>query len=120
MPHIEAKIVNPAETTVRIGDAGEILVRGYSTMLGYWDDPETTSKTIDSEGSLRTGDLGMFDEGGYGKMVGRIKEHDHQGRRKHFLQRDSRVSTAPPGDRECLRYRGADDMYGEAIRSVCR
>ena len=74
MPHIEAKIVDPAGTTVKIGEAGEILVRGYSTMLGYWGDPETTSKTIDSEGWLRTGDLGMFDEGGYGRIVGRIKD----------------------------------------------
>jgi fatty-acyl-CoA synthase len=74
VPHVEAKIVDATGATVQIGEAGEILVRGYSTMLGYWGDPETTSKTIDSEGWLRTGDLGMFDESGYGKIVGRIKD----------------------------------------------
>lgn len=74
VPHVEAKIVDGNGATVAIGQPGEICARGYSTMLGYWNDPETTAMTIDPDGWLHTGDIGVFDEHGYGKIVGRIKE----------------------------------------------
>jgi fatty-acyl-CoA synthase len=74
VPHVEAKIVDSNGVTVPVGEAGEIYARGYSVMLGYWDDPDTTAKVIDPEGWVRTGDIGVFDENGYGKIVGRIKE----------------------------------------------
>ncbi|TQF34856.1 AMP-binding protein [Bradyrhizobium sp. UNPF46] len=74
VPHMEAKIVDPAGAVVAIGEPGEIHVRGYGTMLGYWEDPEATARTIDEGGWLRTGDIGSFDEHGYGRIVGRLKE----------------------------------------------
>lgn len=74
VPHIEVRIVDPAGEIVAIGEPGEIQVRGYSTMLGYWGDAEATAKAIDSEGWLKTGDIGTFDDEGYGKIVGRLKE----------------------------------------------
>ena len=74
VPHVEARIVDANGLTVPVGQTGEILARGYSAMLGYWGDPETTAKVIDPEGWVRTGDIGMFDKNGYGKIVGRIKE----------------------------------------------
>ena len=59
---------------VRIADDGEVLVRGYSVMQGYLDDPKATAEAIDSDGWLHTGDLGTMDERGYLKIIGRKKD----------------------------------------------
>lgn len=59
---------------VRIADDGEVLVRGYSVMQGYFDDPEGTAEAIDDDGWLHTGDLGSFTESGRLKIVGRKKD----------------------------------------------
>src|SRR5882762_7031663 len=74
VPHVEAKIVNQRSEIVQRGQVGEICVRGYSVMLGYWEDPEKTAEAIDADGWLHTGDLGTIDQDGYGKIVGRLKE----------------------------------------------
>ncbi len=73
-PHLEVKIVDAdGEVTAR-GVPGEVCTRGYSVMLGYWDDPERTAEAIDPEGWMHTGDLGVIDAAGYGNIVGRIKD----------------------------------------------
>jgi acyl-CoA synthetase (AMP-forming)/AMP-acid ligase II len=59
---------------VRIADDGEVLVRGYSVMQGYFDDPAATAEAIDADGWLHTGDLGSFTESGRQKIVGRKKD----------------------------------------------
>ncbi|BAH52787.1 3-[(3aS,4S,7aS)-7a-methyl-1,5-dioxo-octahydro-1H-inden-4-yl]propanoyl:CoA ligase [Rhodococcus opacus] len=59
---------------VRIGDHGEILVRGENVMLGYLDDPESTAKTIDADGWLHTGDVGTLDDRGYVDITDRLKD----------------------------------------------
>ncbi|WP_137723550.1 FadD3 family acyl-CoA ligase [Prescottella subtropica] len=59
---------------VKIGDQGEILVRGENIMLGYLDDPESTAKTIDADGWLHTGDVGVLDERGYLDITDRLKD----------------------------------------------
>jgi len=53
---------------------GELCTRGYSVMLGYWDDPERTAEAIDADGWMHTGDIGVIDEQGYGGIVGRSKD----------------------------------------------
>lgn len=74
-PHLEIKIIDP-ETglVVPIGEAGELCTRGYSIMLGYWNDPERTAQAIDSARWMHTGDLATIDEAGYVNIVGRIKD----------------------------------------------
>lgn len=59
---------------VRIADDGEVLVRGYTVMAGYLDDPVATADAIDVAGWLHTGDLGSFDDGGRLRIIGRKKD----------------------------------------------
>ena len=74
-PHVEIKIVDPQSgEMVERGRDGELCTRGYSVMLGYWDDPERTGAAIDSEGWMHTGDLATMDRDGYVNIVGRIKD----------------------------------------------
>jgi fatty-acyl-CoA synthase len=74
-PHVEIKIVDPETgNTVARGTPGEQCTRGYSVMLGYWDDPEATARAVDDEGWMHTGDLATMDADGYVKIVGRIKD----------------------------------------------
>jgi len=75
MPHVEVKIGDPDSGAVLpIGAAGEICIRGYQTMIGYFNMPEATAKTIDTEGWLHSGDLGSMDERGYLKITGRLRD----------------------------------------------
>ena len=73
-PHLECKVVDLEGNTLPRGQTGELCTRGYSVMLGYWDDPEKTAEAIDAEGWMHTGDLAVIDEAGYGNIVGRIKD----------------------------------------------
>ena len=73
-PHVEVKIVDAAGRIVPRGAAGELCTRGYSVMLGYWDDPERTAEAIDAAGWMHTGDLATLDAEGYCNIVGRIKD----------------------------------------------
>jgi len=74
-PHLEIKIIDP-ETgkIVPKNTSGEFCTRGYSVMLKYWNNAEATSKVIDTEGWMHTGDLAEMGEDGYVKIVGRIKD----------------------------------------------
>ncbi len=74
-PHVELKIIDP--DTGRVlprGTAGELCTRGYSVMLGYWDEPERTAEAIDAARWMHTGDLAVMDQSGYLNIVGRIKD----------------------------------------------
>jgi len=74
-PHVEVKVVDPMSgNVVACGETGELLTRGYSVMLGYWDDPERTAEAIDAARWMHTGDLATMDEEGYLKIVGRSKD----------------------------------------------
>ncbi|GAA3788280.1 AMP-binding protein [Streptomyces chiangmaiensis] len=74
LPHIEVKVVDPAGVTLPRGSAGELCTRGYSVMLGYWNEPEKTAEAVDPGRWMHTGDLAMMREDGYVEIVGRIKD----------------------------------------------
>jgi acyl-CoA synthetase (AMP-forming)/AMP-acid ligase II len=73
-PGLELRIADDDGVSLAAGEPGEVLVRGYSVMRGYLDDPAETARAIDAEGWLRTGDLGTLDERGYLRIVGRKKD----------------------------------------------
>jgi fatty-acyl-CoA synthase len=74
-PHIEIKVIDPESGLVLPrGSHGEFCTRGYSVMLGYWDEPEKTAEAIDAARWMHTGDLAVMDEAGYLNIVGRIKD----------------------------------------------
>ncbi|SEG91120.1 fatty-acyl-CoA synthase [Nonomuraea solani] len=75
MPHVEVKIVDPeTRLTVPRGEPGELCTRGYSVMLGYWNEPAKTAEAIDAARWMSTGDLATMDDAGYVNVVGRIKD----------------------------------------------
>ena len=74
-PHLEVKIVDPATgLTVPRGEPGELCTRGYSVMLGYWNQPDKTADAIDAARWMHTGDIGVMDADGYVSVTGRIKD----------------------------------------------
>ncbi|MFM5338089.1 AMP-binding protein [Aeromonas enteropelogenes] len=74
LAHTEIKLVDASGETVPIGGKGEICCRGHGVMQGYWQDPAKTAQTIDDDGWLHSGDIGIMDEEGYVQIVGRIKD----------------------------------------------
>ncbi|MET9654032.1 MULTISPECIES: AMP-binding protein [unclassified Streptomyces] len=75
MPHVEVKIVDPVTgLTVERGTPGELCTRGYSVMLGYWNEPDKTAEAVDAGRWMHTGDLAVLREDGYVQIVGRIKD----------------------------------------------
>lgn len=73
-PQLESKIIDPQGNTVARGERGELCTRGYSVMLGYWENPQATADAIDAAGWMHTGDLAVMDEAGYVRIVGRNKD----------------------------------------------
>ena len=115
-PHVEVKIVEP-ETgrTVERGEPGELCTRGYSVMLGYWEDPERTAEAIDPARWMHTGDLATMDDEGYVKIVGRSKDMIIRGGEnvypreiEEFLYTHDAIADAPV-------YGVPDPRYGEAV-----
>lgn len=75
LPHTELRIADPETgATKALGEAGELCIRGYLTMAGYFDMPEKTAETIDADGWLHSGDLAVLEETGHLRIVGRLKD----------------------------------------------
>jgi fatty-acyl-CoA synthase len=115
-PHVEIKIVDP-ETgeAVRRGEAGEFCTRGYSVMLGYWNDDEKTSEAIDSDGWMHTGDLGVMREDGYCNIVGRIKDMVIRGGENIYPREIEEFLYTHPDIEDAQVIGVPDAKYGEEI-----
>jgi HIP---CoA ligase len=74
IPDVEVDVVDDDGKPVPIGEPGEVVVRGYNVMLGYFDNAEATTETIDADGWLHTGDVGVFDEGRNLRITDRKKD----------------------------------------------
>jgi acyl-CoA synthetase (AMP-forming)/AMP-acid ligase II len=74
MPDVEMRAMDEAGNILPLGEEGEIVVRGYNVMQGYYEDPASTAEVIDQAGWLHTGDLGVIDDKGYLRITGRKKD----------------------------------------------
>ena len=74
LPHVSVKVVDSEGQTVPVGTPGELLVRGFGVMKGYYRMPDKTAEAIDLEGWLHSGDMATLDANGYVRIVGRIKD----------------------------------------------
>jgi fatty-acyl-CoA synthase len=115
-PYVEVKIVDP-ETglTVPRGATGEMCTRGYSVMLGYWDDPEQTSAAIDQARWMHTGDLAVMDEAGYLNIVGRIKDMIIRGGENVYPREIEEFLYSHPAVEDVQVIGVPDAKYGEEI-----
>jgi fatty-acyl-CoA synthase len=115
-PHVEIKIIDPATgETVPRGEPGEFCTRGYSVMLGYWDEPEKTAEAIDDEGWMHTGDLAVMREDGYCNIVGRIKDMVIRGGENIYPREIEEFLYTHP-DIEDVQVVGVpDERYGEEL-----
>jgi fatty-acyl-CoA synthase len=115
-PHVEVKIVDPVSgDTLERGEPGELCTRGYSVMLGYWDDPEKTAEAIDVDGWMHTGDLAVMREDGYCNIVGRIKDMVIRGGENIYPREIEEFLYTHP-DVEDVQVVGVpDEKYGEEL-----
>ncbi|MCG8353296.1 MAG: AMP-binding protein [Chloroflexales bacterium] len=115
-PHLEVKIVDPATgQVVSIGQPGELCTRGYSVMLGYWNNAEATSKAIDAARWMHTGDLAVMDADGYVNIVGRIKDMIIRGGENVYPREIEEFLYAHPKISDVQVIGVPDAKYGEEI-----
>jgi fatty-acyl-CoA synthase len=115
-PHLEIKIVDPLSgAVVPRGVAGELCTRGYSVMLGYWDDEDATRDAVDPAGWMHTGDLATVDEDGYVKIVGRIKDMIIRGGENIYPREIEEFLLTVQGVSEAYVIGVPSERYGEEV-----
>jgi len=120
-PHVEVKIVD-AETHAIVprGTPGELCTRGYSVMLGYWDNEDATRAAIDAGGWMHTGDLATMDELGYVSIVGRIKDMIIRGGENVYPREIEEFLHTHPGVAEAQVIGVPSKKYGEEVMAWVR
>jgi fatty-acyl-CoA synthase len=114
-PHLEVKIVDGDGRIVKPGTPGELLTRGYSVMLGYWDDEAQTRGAIDAARWMHTGDLATLDEAGYCNIVGRIKDMVIRGGENVYPREVEEFLYRHPKVQDVQVIGVPDDLYGEEL-----
>jgi fatty-acyl-CoA synthase len=114
-PHVEVKIVDSDGRIVPRGMPGELLTRGYSVMLGYWDDEARTRESIDTARWMHTGDLATIDDEGYCSIVGRIKDMVIRGGENIYPREIEEYLYRHPKIQDVQIFGVPDDHYGEEI-----
>ena len=114
-PHIEVKVVDSEGRVVPRGTPGELLTRGYSVMLGYWDDAARTRESIDAARWMHTGDLATIDDEGYCNIVGRIKDMIIRGGENVYPREIEEYLYHHPAVQDVQVFGVPDDHYGEEI-----
>jgi fatty-acyl-CoA synthase len=122
-PHVEIKVISPE--TGRIvprGEPGELCTRGYSVMLGYWNDPEKTAEAIDRGRFMHTGDLAVMDAEGYLNIVGRSKDMVIRGGENVYPREIEEFLMGHPDVADVQVVGVPDDRFGEELMAwiVCR
>src|SRR5947208_6880987 len=120
-PHVEVKVVDPAAgLTVPQGTPGEFCTRGYSVMLGYWNQPEKTAEVIDAARWMHTGDLAVMDAEGYLNIVGRIKDMVIRGGENVYPREIEEFLYTHPDIVDAQVIGVPDERYGEELMAWVR
>ena len=116
LPHLEIKIVDPATgKVVPVGETGEFCTRGYSVMLGYWNNEQATADAIDPAHWMHTGDLATMDAEGYVNIVGRIKDMIIRGGENVYPREIEEFLYTHPKISDVQVIGVPDEKYGEEI-----
>jgi len=116
LPHVEAKVVDPSDgSIVPIGSQGELCVRGYLVMLGYWENPDATARAIDADGWMHTGDLAVLREDRHIAIIGRIKDMVIRGGENIFPREIEEFLHTLPEVAEAQVFGISDPLYGEQL-----
>ncbi|MFM6999522.1 MAG: AMP-binding protein [Limnohabitans sp.] len=116
LPSIDIAIKDDEGNILPQGASGEICIRGPNVMVGYYNQPEENAKTFTADGFMRTGDIGIMDEGGYTRIVDRKKDMIIVSGFNVFPNELENVISTCPGVVECAAVGIADAMQGEAIK----
>lgn len=120
-PHLEVKVVDPGTgLTVPRGETGEFCTRGYSVMLGYWDEPEKTAEVVDAARWMHTGDLAVMDDEGYLNIVGRIKDMVIRGGENVYPREIEEFLYTHPDVVDAQVIGVPDERYGEELMAWVR
>ncbi|TDE33860.1 AMP-binding protein [Actinomadura sp. 6K520] len=120
-PHLEIKIVDPATgVTVPRGAPGEFCTRGYSVMLGYWEEPDRTAEAIDAARWMHTGDLAVMDDDGYVTITGRIKDMVIRGGENIYPREIEEFLYTHPDIVDAQVIGVPDEKYGEELMAWVR
>jgi fatty-acyl-CoA synthase len=119
-PHLEVMVVDPeTDRPVPRGEPGELCTRGYSVMLGYWDEPEKTAEVL-RNGWMHTGDLATMDEEGYLNIVGRIKDMVIRGGENVYPREIEEFLYTHPDVVDAQVIGVPDEKYGEELMAWVR
>ncbi|MCD0481478.1 AMP-binding protein [Streptacidiphilus sp. ASG 303] len=119
LPHLEVRVADPATgATVPRGEPGELCTRGYSVMLGYWDDPERTAEVVDADRWMHTGDLAVMREDGCVAIVGRIKDMVIRGGENVYPREVEEFLHTHPAVADVQVVGVPDERYGEEVCAV--
>jgi fatty-acyl-CoA synthase len=114
-PHVQVKVIDEQGAVVPRGTSGELCTRGYSVMLGYWDDKQQTDETIDESGWMHTGDLAVIDKDGYCDIVGRVKDMIIRGGENIYPREIEEYLFQHPKIQQVAVFGVPDEKYGEAV-----
>jgi acyl-CoA synthetase (AMP-forming)/AMP-acid ligase II len=113
IPDTEVRVVDATGAPVLLGEPGEVVVRGYNVMSGYFEDPAATAETIDADGWLHTGDLGVLDRDGNLRITDRLKDMYVVGGFNAYPAEIERLLAGHPAIADCAVVGVPDDRLGE-------
>ncbi|WET78848.1 AMP-binding protein [Amycolatopsis sp. QT-25] len=120
-PHLEVKVVDPeTRLTVPRGEPGELCTRGYSVMLGYWEQADKTAEVIDAARWMHTGDLAIMDADGYVTITGRIKDMVIRGGENLYPREIEEFLYTHPDILDAQVIGVPDEKYGEELMAWVR
>ena len=119
-PHVQVKVVDKEGKVIPRGQSGELCTRGYSIMMGYWDDEDQTRDAIDPSGWMHTGDLAIIDDEDYCDIVGRVKDMIIRGGENVYPREIEDYLFQHPQIQEVAVFGVPDRKFGEAVAAWVR